>query len=117
MKTVQKILVGSILGAMASYASAGVSYDRKGNQGYSTAKECNQAIANGTAKFYKSHTRHKPKLRRGESSVKVTTLGRISPKYARGACDLGTGRRGRRDGVARALQGKYIPYSPNMKVV
>ncbi|MBS9780508.1 MAG: hypothetical protein KGV51_07770 [Moraxellaceae bacterium] len=116
MLKIQKLLLVSVLAGTAVSASAGVVYDKHGNQGYDTFAECNQAIANGTAKFYKSFTHKKPLKRKGEASVDVTTLGRISPEYAKGACDVGTGRRGGRDGVAKALQGKYIPYSPNMKV-
>ncbi len=116
MIKIQKLLLGSALAVTAVSASAGVVYDKHGNQGYDTFKECNQAIANGTAKFYTSFTHKKPLKRKGEASVEVTTLGRVSPEYAKGACDVGTGRRGGRDGVAKALQGKYVPYSPNMKV-
>lgn len=116
MLKIQKLLLVSVLAGTAVSASAGVVYDKHGNQGYDTFKECNQAIANGTAKFYTSFTHKKPLKRKGEASVEVTTLGRVSPEYAKGACDVGTGRRGGRDGVAKALQGKYVPYSPDMKV-
>ncbi len=116
MPQIHKILLGSALAITAVSASAGVVHDRHGNEGYDTIGECNQAIANGTAKFYKPSTNHKPLLRKGEASVDVTTLGNVSPDYAKGACDVGTARRGGRDGVSKILQGKYIPYSPNMKV-
>ncbi len=116
MLKLQQVLLGSALAVTAVSASAGVVYDKHGNQGYDTAEECNKAIANGTAKFYKSSTHHKPLKRKGEKTVKFAKLGRISPEYAKGACDVGTGRRGGRDGVAKALQGKYIPYSPEMEV-
>ncbi len=116
MPKLQKLLLGSVLAVTAVSASAGVVHDRHGNEGYDTAEECNKAIANGTAKFYKSSTYHKAMKRKGEASVDVTTLANVSPEYAKGACDIGTGRRGGRDGVAKALQGKHIPYSPNMKV-
>ncbi len=116
MLKIQKLLLGSALAITAVSASAGVVYDKHGNQGFDTLGECNQAIANGTAKFYKSFTYKKPLLRKGEASVEVTTLSNVSPEYAKGACDVGTGRRGGRDGVAKAIQGKYIPYSPDMKV-
>ncbi|WP_245911151.1 porin family protein [Neisseria iguanae] len=33
-----------------------------------------------------------------------------------GACDLGMGRKLGRDGVSKTLQGKYVPYSPDMAV-
>ncbi len=116
MLKLQKVLLGSALAITAISASAGVVHDKHGNEGYDTFEECNQAIANGTAKFYKSFTQHKALKRKGEASVEVTTLKNISPEYAKGSCDIGTGRRGGRDGVAKILQGKYVPYSPNMKV-
>ncbi len=116
MFKIQNLIIASALAMTAVSASAGVVYDKHGNQGFDTFAECQQAIMSGTAKFYKSFTYKKALLRRGEASFEVTTLGKVSPEYAKGACDIGTGRRGGRDGVAKALQGKYVPYSPEMKV-
>ncbi|MBS9780509.1 MAG: hypothetical protein KGV51_07775 [Moraxellaceae bacterium] len=116
MLSFQKLLLGSTLAIIAVSASAGTAQGKHGHIGYDTAAECNQAIANGTAKFYKAFTNKKPLLRKGEASVEVTTLGKVSPEYAKGSCDLGTGRRGGRDGVEKALQGKYIAYSPDTEV-
>lgn len=111
-----KLVLATAVAFAGTSASAAVFQDKNGNVGYSTMKECNQAIANGTAKFYKSHTSHAPKRRRGERSVRKMKLSQVSAKYANGACDRGVGRKGGRDGVARALQGKYVPYSPDMLV-
>jgi Outer membrane protein beta-barrel domain len=36
--------------------------------------------------------------------------------YKLGACDIGVGRKLGRDGVAKELMGKYVPYSPDMAV-
>lgn len=108
-------LFGSMVLASAT-ATAGIHTDRNGNIGYDTLRECNMAVTNGTAKFYRSHTKHRPKRRRGEVRVRKMRLAQLNPQYQMGACDRGVGRRLGRDGVARALQGKYIPYSPNMLV-
>lgn len=114
--SMNKLMLATAVAALSTTASAGMSKDRHGNVGYDTMAECNQAIANGTAKFYKSHTLHAPKRRAGEASVRQVRLSQVSAKYANGSCDRGTGRRGGRDGVARVLQGKYVPFSPNMPV-
>lgn len=91
--------------------------DMHGNVGYDTAAECDAAVNAGTAKFYKPYTNKPPMLRAGEKRVQAMTLKDIQGKdYARGACDVGVGRKAGRDGVDRALQGKYIPYSPDMPV-
>lgn len=99
---------------------AGMHTDKHGNVGYDTAAECDAAVRNGTAKFYKSFT-HKPTLiRTGEASVDVMTLqqlgNEIGMDYSHGACDLGAKRKAGRDGVARALQKKYVPFSPDTTV-
>ena len=89
--------------------------DVHGNQGYSTAAECDDAVAAGSAKFYQSFT-HKPSLRRaGEESVQGTLLNKI-PGYEKGACDAGAGHSYERDGVSSALVGKFIAFSPDMPV-
>ena len=110
-------------------ASAGMVTESHGTVGYDTAAECDAAVAAGTAKFYTSFT-HKPPLKRaGEASVKSMPLKELGlpaeaaqalnysgKDYSRGACDIGAGRSGGRDGVAKELQGKYVPYSPEMMV-
>ncbi len=105
------------LGAVMSVpAQAAVHYDSHGNVGYDTLAECQNAIQSGTAKFYRSSTTHKPLLRGNEVSVDTGLLGNLAPQYSNGTCDIGTGRRDGRDGVARAIQGKYVPYSPDMLI-
>lgn len=97
-------------------AQAGIHRDAHGNTGYDTLEECQAAIINGSAKFYQSHT-HKPALiRKGEKSVSQNRLGNLAPEFRYGTCDVGTGHRLGRDGVSKALQGKYIPYSPDMVI-
>lgn len=102
--------------AMSISAQAAIHQDSHGNVGYDSLSECQTAVQSGNAKFYKSSTFHKPLLRSGEVSVSTGRLGALAPQYSKGTCDIGTGRRGGRDGVARALQGKYIPYSPDMLI-
>ena len=41
---------------------------------------------------------------------------RCIPQYKLGACDLGVDRKFGRNGVAKPLQGKYVPFSPAMPV-
>jgi hypothetical protein len=104
---------GSLL--LATTAHAGIVRDGHGNVAYTTAAECDNAVNNGTARFYESYT-HKPALKRaGEVDVKVMRLGQVDG-YAKGACDLGVGHSYDRDGVAPALIGKFVPFSPDMKV-
>jgi hypothetical protein len=128
----QKILAtGALLGYLfvAQYAFAGMVSDIHGNVGYDTAGECDAAIAAGTAKFYISYTRQPSLLRAGETRVQVMTLREVvitqdtrnlfgyqAQDYKRGACDIGTGHKAGRDGVAVQLQGKYVPYSADMAV-
>lgn len=117
---IQKTFSSSIFVAAlitANAASAGMVTDMHGNVGYDTAAECDAAVNAGTAKFYKSYT-HKPALlRAGEKRVQAMSLKNLTTNdYARGACDIGAGHKAGRDGVAPALQGKYIPYSPDMPV-
>ncbi len=125
---VQLLLVSSsIFAAMAANAVA--VKDSNGNVGYTTAAECDAAVAAGSAKFYQPFTEHPPLQRAGEASVKqlklsdlvsatdaASGLGYNATEYAKGACDIGVGRSNGRDGVSRALIGKYIPFSPAMPV-
>jgi hypothetical protein len=117
---IQKNLSSSILVAAffaASGASANMVTDMHGNVGYDTAAECDAAVNAGTAKFYKSYTNKPPMLRAGEKRVQAMALRDLQTKdYSRGACDIGVGRRAGRDGVDKVLQGKYVPYSPDMPV-
>ena len=90
--------------------------DANGNVGYDTAAECDAAVQNGSAKFYQSFTT-KPALRRaGETQVKAARLADLGGNYRLGACDAGAAHQFGRDGVSKALQGKYVPYSPSMAV-
>lgn len=119
MKTMKKLcaaLTALSLTVMSVTAQAGVHTDASGNVGYDTLQECQAALVNGTAKFYKSHTFKPPLLRKGETSVKQGRLGDLHEAFRAGTCDVGTGHRLNRDGVSKALQGKYIPYSPEMTI-
>lgn len=89
--------------------------DSHGNVGYSTAAECDAAIASGEAKFYQPFTRQAPLLRDGETEVNAMRLGDV-PGYQRGACDPGVGHQYDRDGVSTALVGKFVPFSPDLEV-
>lgn len=120
----------ALLGAgLTAAAIAGKVQDSHGNEGYDTAAECDAAVRAGSAKFYQSFTHQPPLLRGGETSVKVMTLGELSipqdvvkgqsyenDNYKLGACDIGVGRSGGRDGVSKVLIGKYVPYGPSMPV-
>jgi hypothetical protein len=110
-------------------ATAGIVQDRHGNQGFDTAAECDAAVNAGTVRFYQSFTHKPPLLRAGEASVKSMPLGAINIQsnvittqdfrasdYTKGACDIGAPRKDGRDGVAKELQGKYVPYSPSMPI-
>lgn len=90
--------------------------DAQGNVGYDTAAECDAAVSNGTAKFYQPFTHKQPLLREGEKGVQQAKISDLGTKYQHGACDLGSGPRLGRDGVSTALQGKYVPYSPDMPI-
>lgn len=118
-----KLVAGSVMalaGLYSATASAAMVTDAHGNTGYDTMAECTAAVQSGSAKFYKSFT-HKPALRRaGEASVKKMPLAQ-SPMGAAagnvaGMCDKGVGHKLGRDGVSKVLQGKYVPYSPEMTV-
>lgn len=97
-------------------AHAGAHYDKHGNVGYDTAAECDAAVQAGTAKFYQSFTHKSPLLRKGEKSVQEATIKDLGDQYKAGACDLGVGHKLGRDGVSKKLQGKFIPFSPDMPV-
>ncbi len=115
--------------ALCSAAQAGITRDANGNTGYDSAAECDAAVQAGSAKFYEPFTSHPPLKRAGEADVKQQTiadlvnakqaassLGYDASAYSRGACDIGVGRSQGRDGVSRALIGKWIPYAPNMPI-
>ncbi|ULJ63077.1 hypothetical protein MIS46_03210 [Wielerella bovis] len=95
-------------------AQAGVTTDSHGNVGYDTAAECDAAVLSGNAKFYQSFTKKPALVRNGEKTVRIMTL--RDAGYPNGACDIGVGHKAGRDGVSPALQGKYIPFSPDMLV-
>ena len=118
MKNIKLLSALAAVGAsfVAFEAHAGMVSDAHGNVGYDTAEECDAAVQSGQAKFYESFT-HKPTLKRpGETSVQAAMIKDLGPQYRLGACDKGVGRRMGRDGVSKALQGKYIPFSPDMQV-
>lgn len=106
------LVVGSLL--LAGFAQAGMTTDKSGNVGYDTAAECDAAVQAGTARFYVPSTRNAPLRRTGEASVGSMRLSELGPEYALGACDVGVGPLHGRDGVARELQGKFVPYGPDM---
>jgi hypothetical protein len=122
--------MGLLVGVCLSGAAlAGKVLDSHGNEGYDTAAECDAAVRSGSAKFYQSFTHQPPLLREGETSVKAVALGELTipqdvvkgqsyenDNYKLGACDIGVGRSRGRDGVAKVLIGKYVPYSPSMPV-
>jgi hypothetical protein len=98
-------------------AMAAMTKDANGNVGFDSLAECEAAIASSGVKFYQPFTSHPPLKRSGEADVKQMTLKDLTnASYARGSCDIGVGRSNERDGVSRALIGKYIPFSPNMLV-
>jgi hypothetical protein len=113
----------------AAPAYAGVAYDQHGNVGYDSADECDAAVNAGSARFYESYTTKSALLRRGETGVSIMRLsdvavprqiardqGDTAIRYTHGACDLGSGSRMGRDGVAKELQGKFVPFGPEMLV-
>ncbi|SSY81163.1 outer membrane protein [Alysiella crassa] len=118
MKNVKVISMIVALGAaFASFsAKADMVTDAHGNVGYDTAAECDAAVASGTARFYTPFTNKAPLKRKGEAKVQTASLKDLGEQYARGACDVGVGRRMGREGVSTALQGKFIPFSPDMPV-
>lgn len=117
LHTSKAIAFGLISGVFASIpAFAEITTDAHGNVGYDSAAECDAAVQSGNARFYQPFT-HKPtKLRPGETSVRTGRLSDLGPDYRLGACDLGVGKKFGRDGVAKVLQGKYVPYSPDTPI-
>lgn len=114
-----RVAIAAALASLASVAtaqSAGVTTDRDGNTGYATPEACDAAIQSGKAKFYKPQTKQKPKLQAGEASVSPMLLKDLSPSYSKGACDKGVATARGRGGVSKALQGKWIPFSPTMEI-
>ena len=115
----RRVALASMLASFASVAAAqtaGMTTDRDGNVGYATPEACDAAIQSGKAKFYKPQTKQNPKLQAGETSVAPMQLKDLSPNYSKGACDKGVATARGRGGVSKALQGKWIPYSPTMEV-
>ncbi len=114
--TALSIVIAGTFALMGTCAQAATSTDVHGNVGYDTAQECDAAVQAGKAKFYQSFTRKPALLRKGEARVAKTTLAQADATYKLGACDIGVGRKLGRDGVAKELMGKYVPYSPDMAV-
>lgn len=107
------LLLGSLF---ASSAWAASTVDADGNVGYDTAAECDAAVLAGQARFYQPQTKMPTRLQKGEKSVRVATLSDLGPDYAKGACDVGVSRKNHRNGVSKALVGKYVPFAPDMPV-
>lgn len=103
-------------GLLSWQAQADMITDAHGNVGYDTAAECDAAVHNGSAKFYQPFTRKSPLKQKGEKSVKTAQIRDLGEQYAKGACDVGVGHKLGRDGVSTALQGKFVPYSPDMPI-
>ena len=114
-----RVALAAALASLASVAAAqtaGMTTDRDGNVGYATPEACDAAIQSGKAKFYKPQTKQNPKLGAGEVSVSPMLLKDLSPTYSKGACDKGVATARGRGGVSKALQGKWIPFSPTMEI-
>ena len=114
-----RVAVAAALASLATVATAqtaGLTTDRDGNTGYASPEACDAAIQSGKAKFYKPQTKQKPKLQAGEASVAPILLKDLSANYAKGACDKGVATARGRGGVSKALQGKWIPFSPTMEI-
>jgi opacity protein-like surface antigen len=108
------LLSGGLL--VASIGHAGMVNDGHGNVGYDTAAECDAAVQAGQARFYEPSTTMPALRRKGEATVRTARLSDLGPQYKLGACDVGVGRKNGRNGVAKALVGKYVPYSPDMPI-
>ena len=108
------LLTGGLL--VASLGHAGMVNDSHGNVGYDTAAECDAAVQAGQARFYEASTTMPPLRRKGEATVRTARLSDLGPQYKLGACDVGVSRANGRNGVAKALVGKYVPYSPDMPI-
>lgn len=102
--------------AMGAAAQSAPVKDADGNVGYATAQECDAAVQNGTAQFYRPSTRMAPKRRAGEATVTGSTLKDLGAEYNLGACDQGAPHAMGRGGVSKALQGRWIPYSASMPI-
>jgi Outer membrane protein beta-barrel domain len=114
MKTLPLLLASAGI-LVSTQALAAITTDARGNTGYDTAAECDAAVQNGTARFYQPEAKNKPMRQKGEKSVKTSRISDLGEQYRLGACDIGVGKqKGGRVGVARKLQGKYVPYSPSM---
>lgn len=114
-----RVALASMLASLASVAgaqTADLTTDRNGNTGYATPEACDAAIQSGKARFYQPQTQQKPQRQAGEVSVAPMLLKDLSPSYAQGACDKGAATSRGRGGVSKALQGKWIPFSPAMEV-
>lgn len=103
-------------GLLSFQVQAEMITDAHGNVGYDTAAECDAAVHNGSAKFYQPFTRKSPLKQNGEASVKNAKIRDLGEQYTKGACDVGVGHKLGRDGVSAALQGKFVPYSPDMPI-
>ena len=108
------LLSGGLL--VASIGHAGMVNDGHGNVGYDTAAECDAAVQAGQARFYEPSTTMPTLRRKGEATVRTARLSDLGPQYKLGACDVGVSRQNGRNGVAKALVGKYVPYSPDMPI-
>jgi hypothetical protein len=120
-------LLASLLASQGAFA--GMVKDSHGNVGYDTLAECDAAVNAGTAKFYQPFTKKSPVLRAGETRSQVMSLKDLTipsdivksmnyqaNDYKRGACEIGLGPKAGQNGVSQSLQGKYVPYSPDMPV-
>ncbi len=120
-------LLASLLASQGAFA--GMVKDSHGNVGYDTLAECDAAVNAGTAKFYQPFTKKPAVLRAGETRTQVMTLKDLvipqdtvksmsyqANDYKRGACEIGLGPKAGQNGVSQSLQGKYVPYSPDMPV-
>lgn len=117
MRTFRFTPIALVAGSLMSAAAwAAPTTDATGNTGYDTAAECDAAVLAGQARFYQPVTRMPTRLQKGEKSVKTVKLADLGPEYANGACDLGVGRQNGRNGVSKVLQGKYVPFAPDMDV-
>lgn len=101
---------------VASIGHAGMVNDTHGNVGYDTAAECDAAVQAGQVRFYEPSTTMPTLRRKGEVTVRTARLSDLGPQYKLGACDVGVGRQNGRNGVAKALVGKFVPYSPDMAI-
>lgn len=115
-RVAQAALMASVATVVFSAQAADKTVDRDGNSGYASAEACDAAIQDGSARFYRPQTHQKPKLMAGEVSVSTIQLKDLSANYAKGACDKGVATAKGRGGVSKALQGKWIPYSPTMAI-